>query len=518
MPMGPTFVSADQAAGLIEDGVTVATDGFTLLGVAEEIFDALERRYLATGTPRDLTVVAAAGQSANALGFEHLAHDGLVSRVIGSHWGLQPEMSRFLGQDKAQAICLPLGQVCALYRAIAAGRPGHLTTIGVGTFVDPALDGGRINDSARLAPDYVQAIEIDGQRCLLYRSFPIQVGILRATVVDDDGNCAMAEEAVRLDALSIAQAVRASGGLVLVQAKRRVPRGAIAPGDVTVPATFVDHIVMTSDASRFHRQSAGFVFDRRLIQADPDHDQFDGTWPPEDRLTVGLRAVRDVAPGDIINIGTGLPGDVVGAALARVGLAGQVTVTVEAGIHGGLPLGGMDFGAALYPHAIIAQGHQLDFYDGGGLDATFMGVGEVDRDGNVNVSRLGGRVIGCGGFIDITQSTRRIYFCFVMGGRHQKFVPQVSHLTFNAPVARQAGQEVWYITERAVFRLTDDGLELTELADGYDIDRDVLQTIPFPVRVAPQVSPMLRLSPAHTGGGTSPAGPGDHPSAARKES
>lgn len=493
--MSPTFLCADDAVAHIGDGATVATDGFTLLGVAEEVFAAIERRFRTIGTPRGLTVVAASGQSGNALGFEHFANEGLVARVVGSHWGLQPAMSRFLGQDKAQAICLPQGQISALYRTIAAGRPGHLTTVGTGTFVDPDLGGGRINPSAESAPDYVSEVRLDGERFLLYRAFPIDVGIVRATLVDEDGNCSMAEEAVTLDALPIAQAARASGGIVIVQAKRVVPRGTIPPREVVIPAALVDHVVVTSDAERYHRQSMGFLYDHRVVSAGAVPEVPAGAEPSPERLAVGIRAVRDLRPGDVINIGTGIPGDVIGAALARAGLAGRVTVTVESGIHGGEPLGGTDFGASVHPSAIIAQGSQFDFYDGGGLDATFMGVGQVDREGNVNVSLLGERVIGCGGFIDITQSTRRIYFCFVMGGRHPKFVERVSHLTFSAQAARRSGQEVWYVTERAVFRLADEGLELVEVTAGFDIERDVLAAIPFPVRVTVPAGPAPEQDP-----------------------
>lgn len=483
MSRAPRFVSADEAAAVIADGATVATDGFTLLGVAEEVFEAVERRFLTTGAPRELTVVAASGQSGNGQGFEHFAHEGLVRRIVGSHWGLQPRMSRFLRENRVEAICLPQGQISTLYRAIAARRAGNLSRIGIGTFVDPERDGGRINEAAAAAPPYVESVHIDGERHLLYRSFPIDVAIIRATSVDPDGNCSIAEEAVTLDLLAVAQAARASGGIVIVQAKYAVGRGAIPPREVTVPGGFVDLVVVTTDAERYHRQSKGFPFDPRLVSAgavpaDPAEFAL-----PADRLAIGLRAVRDLSPGEIVNIGTGIPGDVISAALAETGLAGRVTVTVEAGTHGGAPLGGTDFGATLHPAAIIPQAHQFDFYDGGGLDATFMGVGEVDRFGNVNVSLLGERVIGCGGFIDITQSTRRIYFCFVLSGRHPKFVRDVGHLTFNGADAFEAGQEVWYVTERAVFRLTGSGLRLVELRPGYDLRADVLDLIPFEVEV-----------------------------------
>jgi len=482
----PRFLDADEAVALIPDGATLATDGFTLLGVAEEVFEAVERRFLTTGAPRGLTIVGASGQSGNELGFEHFAHPGLAARVIGSHWGLQPRMSRFLRDNGAQAICLPQGQISHLYRAIAARRPGNLSRVGIGTFVDPAIDGGRINEAASAAPDYVESVEVGGERVLLYKSFPIDVGIIRATTVDDDGNCSFEEEAVTLDALGIAQAVHASGGTLIVQAKRQVPTGTIPPRAVGVPGRFVDVVVIASDPERTHRQSHGFAFDERMVSPSPPVVPHDLAELSADRLAIGIRAVRDLEPGQVVNIGTGIPGDVVGAALVHTGLAGQVSVTVESGIHGGTPLGGMDFGAAIHPTAIISHANQFDFYDGGGLDATFMGAGQVDAAGNVNVSRLGERVIGCGGFIDITQSTRRIYFCFSLAGRHPKFVDRVSHLTFSAETARRNGQEVWYVTERAVFRLVDAGLRLVELMPGHEL-RDVLALIPFDVEIEPAV-------------------------------
>lgn len=481
------FMSADEAVQCVSDGDTVATDGFTLLSVADEVFEALVSRFHATSHPRDLTLVGASGQSGNGGGFDRFAVDGFAKRVVGSHWGLQPAMSRFLGENRAEAICLPQGQISNLYRAIAARRPGILTRVGIGTFVDPALGGGRMNDAAQAAPDYVTEIDIEGERHLLYRSFPIDVGIIRVTTVDDDGNCSLEEEAVKLDQLGIAQAVKASGGTVIVQAKRRVAAGQIKPHDIAIPARFIDVVVVTTDVDRYHRQSHGFLSDQRLISAGTPTDPEEVATEDAERLAIGLRAVQDLKPGQIINIGTGIPGDAVPRAIAASPSAAGVTITVESGIHGGAPLGGVDFGAALHPEAIITHSSQFDFYDGGGLDATFLGVGELDREGNVNVSWLGSRIIGCGGFIDITQSTKRVYFCFAMGGRHPKFVERVSHLTFSGPRAISEGQEVWYISERAVFALTADGLVVHEVMPGYELDRDVLALIPFEVGVADHV-------------------------------
>lgn len=485
------FAGVDEAIAAIGDGATVATDGFTMVGVAEEIFAGIEASFLRTGHPRDLVVVHASGQSNRAQGFEHFANPGLVRRIVGSHWGLMPRMSAFLGRDEAEAVCLPQGQISHLYRAIASGQPGTLTTIGLGTFIDPREQGGKINRSARdNAPDYVELVRLGERDYILYKAFPIDVAIIRATTVDADGNCSQEEEAATLDALTIAQAAHNSGGLVICQAKRRVPSGTIRPKQVVVPACLVDLVVMVSDPERQHRQTDAAAFDAVYIE--PHGSAADRRPSParfSSRLAIGRRAVRFLRPGDVVNIGTGIPGDTVGPALAEAGLMSEITLTVESGVYGGVPAGGIDFGIAAHPAAIIPHPSQFDFYDGGGLDATFMGAGEIDRTGNVNVSLLGDRVIGCGGFVDITQTAKRVVFCFSMEGKHPKFVPEVGHLTFAADQARRNGQEVLYVSERAVFRLHPDGLVLEELAPGGRAE-EVLATIPFPVRVA---DPLLRM-------------------------
>lgn len=484
--MAVRFVDVAEAVATIPDGATVATDGFSLMGVAEAVFEGIEAAYLATGRPRDLTIVHASGQSNRLVGFEHFAQDGLARRIVGSHWGLMPKMSAFLGDDRAEAVCLPQGQIAALYRAIAAGRPGIITKIGLGTFVDPLLGGGKINGAAqRGAPDYVQRLAIEAEEFLLYESFPIHVGIIRATSVDELGNCAQEEEAVTLDALAIAQAVRNSGGIVICQAKRRVPAGDLDPKQVVVPACLVDLVVLADEPDRTHRQTDSADFERSFVAAPREAGAaLDVTCDDPTRLAIGRSAVRFVRPADVINIGTGIPGDTVGPALAEAGLLDAVTLTVESGTYGGIPAGGADFGVSAGPYAIISHASQFDFYDGGGLDATFMGVGQVDRAGNVNVSLLGPRVIGCGGFIDITQSAKRVYFCFTFDSSHPKFVESVDHLTFSAREALLRGQEVYYVTERAVFQLRPHGLALIEVARGFDARTDVLDRVPFPIEVA----------------------------------
>lgn len=478
------FVSVEGAVAAIPDGATVALDGFTMMGVAEAVSEAIERSFLASGHPRDLILVHAAGQSNREQGFEHFAHAGLAKRVVGSHWGLMPRMSAFLAAGGSEAVCLPQGQISHLYRAIAAGRPGNLSRIGLGTFVDPRIEGGKINGPAReKAPDYVELLRVRGEDHILYRSFPVNVGVIRATSVDDSGNASHEEEAVTLDALAIAQAAHNSGGLVICQAKRHVPSGSIQPKDVTVPGCLVDLVVIAAAPDRQHRQTDRVTFDP--IYTSPARVGSGHRLPPvafSNRLVIGRRAVRFLHRGDVVNIGTGIPGDAVGPALDEAGLLDMVTLTLESGVYGGVPAGGVDFGIAAFPEAIIPHPSQFDFYNGGGLDATFMGAGQIDRFGNVNVSRLGDRVIGCGGFIDITQTAKRVIFCFGMEGRHPKFVPEVSHLTFSAEQALKNGQEVFYVSEQAVFRLHADGLHLLEVAPGID-PGTVVAAIPFPVQV-----------------------------------
>jgi len=482
------LASVQEAVSAIPDGATVAVDGFTLMGVAEALYEGIEETFRTKGHPRDLVIVHAAGQSNRKIGFEHFAVEGLAKRIVGSHWGLMPRMSSFLGQGLAEAVCLPQGQLSTLYRSIAAGRPGNLTRIGLGTFVDPRIEAGKVNQPAReRAPDYVAIETLDGQEYMFYRSFKIDIGIFRASTVDQDGNCSHEDEAVTLDALAIAQAAHNSNGIVICQAKKVVARGAIAPREVTVPGCLVDLVVQVPDPERQHRQSDGVFFDEIYIS--PSTNAELPRAPYSTRLAIGRRAIRFLHRGDIVNIGTGIPGDSVGPALAEAGLSDAITLTVESGVYGGVPAGGVDFGITAHPTAIISHASQFDFYNGGGLDATFMGAGQVDQQGNVNVSRLGGRVIGAGGFIDITQSARLVCFCFTLEGRNEKFVNRVDHLTFSAEQARRNKQEILYVTERAVFRLEPDGLALIEVAPGLDV-ADVLKHMPFEVSVRQPIARM----------------------------
>src|SRR2546425_12065946 len=397
-------------------------------------------------------------------------------------------MSAFLGQGLGEAVCLPQGQISSLYRAIAAGRPGNLSRIGLGTFVDPRIEAGKVNQPARdRAPDYVAIQPVDGQDFMFYRSFKIDVGIFRASSVDQDGNCAHDDEAVMLDALAIAQAAHNARGIVICQATKLGRRGPTPPRQVTVPGALVDLVVQAPDPERQHRQTNGTFFDPVYISASSDSELPQA--PYSSRLVIGRRAIRFLHRGDVVNIGTGIPGDTVGPALAEAGLSDAITLTVESGVYGGVPAGGVDFGITAHPTAIIPHASQFDFYNGGGVDATFIGAREGDRNGNVNFSRPGGRGVGAGGFFFINPHGRLLGFFFSLEGTREKFVNQVEHLTFSADQARKNNQDVLYVTERAVFRLDSGGLALIEIAPGLEI-RNVLDQIPFRVTVQ---EPLARM-------------------------
>ncbi|MFP7706452.1 CoA-transferase [Trueperella sp. LYQ141] len=466
-------IGAEDVAALIPNGATVAGDGFTMMGVADEIYLRIEESFLTTGAPHDLTFVHAAGQSNRFDGLARLAHPGLVKRIVGPHWGLNPPMANMLGADEIEAICLPQGQISTLYRTIAAGRPGQLSSVGLGTFVDPRIDGGRINASARAATsptEYVELQEIDGREYLFYKSFPINVGIIRGTRIDPDGNLAQDDDVTILDALAIAQAVHNSGGIVIAQVKEIVDRGDIPARLVNVPGVLIDYVMVVSDPAKYHRQTNGALsVNMDLITGYASAAELAESILAQEidpvRQAIGERGASLVRDGDIINLGTGLPGDSIGRALAKSGQIARVTLTVESGTYGGVPLGGVDFGCALHPAAIIGHPQQFDFYNGGGVDITFMGVGQVDGAGNINVSAFGGKAVGCGGFMDIVDGAKRVCFLMVADSKHPKWVDAVDQLTFYGKAAIDKGQEVYLATEHYLVQLTDTGWVILAVDD-----------------------------------------------------
>ena len=489
------IVSMDTALDLIRDGAVVGTSGFMIAGTPESVFRAMGERYAETGHPRDLTCVFCASQgNAEGQGYDHLAQDGMIAKIIGGHFGLTPKLGKYMAENKCQAYNYPLGVVAGIFRAAIQQRPGELTKVGLKTFVDPRLEGGKIN--AVTTEDLVKVVEFEGEEWLWYPTPKFDVAIIRGTTGDEDGNITIEHEPVNLEMRTIAMAVKACGGKVIVQVKNAVRAGSLTADRVEIPGIFVDAVVVSPDPIEEHRQTKAYFYDPSMsghINVPVDSIP---PLPLDVRKVLARRAAMELTPHAVINLGIGVP-EGVAVVAAEEGFGDQLTMTTESGVMGGIPCGGGAFGAGQNALGILDMRTMFDFYDGGGLDMTVLGLAEVNAKGDINVGRFGPKTPGCGGFINISQNTGKVVFCgsFTSGGleleigngalhiiregRNRKFVETVQQVTYSGEYGASIGQEVLYVTERAVFRLTRAGIVLTEIAPGVDLQKDVLDQMGF---------------------------------------
>jgi propionate CoA-transferase len=499
-------ISAQEAALLVQNEDTLVTSGFVGNCIPEALNKALEARFVETGQPRNLTYFypASQGDRSGTTGGDHYAHEGLVKRVIVGHYATAPKLGELCLANKCEAYNLPQGVLTYLLRDMAGNRPGTITHVGLDTFVDPRNEGGKVN--SRTTEDLVSLIEIDGKERLFYKTFPVNVAFLRGTYADEMGNVTLEKEPTTTEVTSIAQAVHNHKGTVIVQVEKVVQAGTLDPRLVKIPGIYVDAVVVASPED--HEQSIGQPFNPAMcgIVKEPV-GEVEKMLPLSAKKIIARRAAMELRQNTVVNLGVGAP-EYIAQVAREENIGSYMALTVESGVVGGIPQAGPRFGSSLNPDAIIDQPYQFDFYDGGGLDMAFLGLAECDKAGNINVSKFGPKLPGCGGFINITQNAKSVFFCgtFTAGklqtrivdgmlkiveeGTKQKFIEQVEQVTFSGKYAVRTGQRVLYITERCVFELTPEGLCLLEIAPGMDLKRDILEQMEFQPQILDQISLM----------------------------
>lgn len=497
-------ISVKEAVSLIKDGSTVSVTGFVGSGCPEYVLTEIEEEFLVSGKPKNLTVTTSAGVGDRGTrGLSHFGHLGLTKRAVCGHFDLCPSLQKLVDADEIEAYLFPQGTLSQLYREIGSGRPGVITKIGLKTFVDPRLEGGKCTSKTK--EDLIEVVEMGGEDYLWYKSFPIDVAIIRGTAVDEKGNLSMAKEATFIDQLYQAQAAKRSGGIVIVQVERIVSHGSINPRDVLVPGILIDYVVVAPPEK--HRQTFG-------------SEEYNGAWaqeyrvpmssiaaiPLNERKIVARRSALELIKGATTNLGFGMP-ECISMVASEEGIANDITMTVEVGFISGVPAGGLNFGGVYNPDCVFEMTKMFDFYDGGGLEVCYLGAAEVDQFGNVNVSKFK-KTVGPGGFINIAQTAANMFFCgtltagglkveakdgkltILQEGRSKKYVNKVQQVTFSGEYSKEMGQNVLYITERAVFKTTSEGLMLIEIAPGIDLQTQVLDQMEFDVKVSPDLKLM----------------------------
>ena len=508
----PVFIDAREAVAMIPDNSTLCTIGMSLVSACETILKEIERQFLENGHPNNLCLLHTCGQAAmkQPFGIQHLAHEGLLRRIIGGHWGQASRIMEMISENKIEAFNLPQGQMANMFHSMALREPGKLSKVGLDTYIDPRIEGGKMNQKARDSGyDVVDIVIVAGEEYIRYKEVPINTLLIRGTTADENGNITTTEEAMMLEVFPAVMACKRYGGKVICQVKRLAKAGTLSCKEVTVPGNFIDAIVVCPDPEHEHRQTYSWVYDPSYSGQAIAPESSSEPAPSGIRKFIARRAMTELVPNQTINIGTGIPNDVIGPIIAEENVADKVLVTVESGIYGGVPAETIDFGIAMNAVALVYHDRQFEFYNGTGVDFTFMGAGEMDPSGNVNATRMGNKSPGAGGFIDITATAKYVIFCstFTGGGlevsfdengvhilkegKFKKLVNKVQQISYSAKIARANGQKMLYVTERAVFEMTDEGPMLVELAKGIDLQKDVLDQMEF----RPLIAEHLRETP-----------------------
>lgn len=493
-----------EALDLIQDGAVVATTGFVHWALPDEIFKGIEDRFLETGHPANLECVFTGSAGLNGTGYDRLGHKGLIGKVIAGHIGLTPNIPALINANECRAYNFPLGVIAELFRCSTQGRKGLMTKVGLRTFVDPRLEGGKMN--AVTTEDLVKVVEFDGEEWLYYPTPKFDIAIIRATTADKDGNLSLEHESGRLDPKNVAMAVRAAGGKVIAQV-RYISDTKLPAASVEVPGYFVDAVVESKEPEKYHRMTTNIFFDKKycgMLDAPADALK---PLPLNVRKVIARRCAMELTPASLVNLGIGIP-ELVATVAGEEGFAQEMTLTSEDGIVGGMPGSGDLFGAGLNASATVTMPEIFDIYNGGNLDLAVLGLAEVNQKGDNNVGKFGPKIPGCGGFINISQSTPKVVFCgaFTAGGtkyeigngelhvtqegKAKKFVKEVQQVTYSGEYGASVGQKVLYVTERAVFELTKDGLVLIEKAPGVDLQKDILDQMEFEPIISPDLKDM----------------------------
>ena len=491
------LITADDAASLIKDEMVVGVGGFVGFGTPEELLIAIEKRYTETGQPVNLTAFHSPGiGDSKTKGMNHFAHEGLLKRLICGHVGLAPKLGQLCADNKVECFIIPQGVCSHLLRAAGGRKPGLITHVGLKTYADPRIEACKGNQAAKDSGyEVVELINFDGKDYLFYKAVPLDICFLRGTYADEAGNVSLVKEAVHGDQLEMAMATKNNGGIVIVQVEKMVSRGALPVKDIKKPSALVDYVVESTPEN--HWQS--FLEPGYRPELTGEIKIPAAAIQPMElnlRKICGRRGAMMMKKGNVVNLGIGVP-DAVAAVAGEEGISDQIILSIESGVLGGVPTGGVGIGGTVNPEAILKQPDNFDFYDGGGLDMAFLGLAEVDERGNVNVSKFGGRVVGPGGFINITQNAKIVGFCgtFTAGKMKYeikdgelhiledapgiKFKKAVEQITYSGDYGIETEQPAYYITERAVFKRVLEGMKLIEIAPGVDLQKDILDKMEF---------------------------------------